>query len=304
MYSSLVDGIVTEPELMVVPFDDHAFIRGHAVFDTATLAGGKVCRLGIHLRRLFDSARDARLKLPFGPTEEENLARITEIVCKTCVASGLRDGNIRFFLSAGPGNFFIFSDGCEPAFYCAVYTGKFGILEPADECTVRCDSVPMKPPILARVKSNNYMLNCLTAMSAKDKGGTRGIHVRDDGTVAESCIANVFVITQDRVMLTPTFDGILAGTTVRKLMELAKKHLVGEQGLLREVRQEVVPAAALGAAAEICLTGGDTHMYPVRSLDGKVVGDGQTFPVANALFKLLMQDVAADTEDQIPLNYQ
>merc|ERR1719356_870860 len=99
----------------------------------------------------------------------------------------------------------------------------------------------MKPPLLARVKSNNYMLNCITAIEAQKKGGRYGILIRDDDTVAEGCVVNCVCVTNDGVMLTPAFGDILSGTTVRKAMELAKAFLVGEKGLLREVRQEVVP---------------------------------------------------------------
>ena len=34
-YSSQLGGIVTDPALMVIPFDDHMVHRGHGIFDTA-----------------------------------------------------------------------------------------------------------------------------------------------------------------------------------------------------------------------------------------------------------------------------
>ena len=34
-YSSQLGGIVTDPVLMVLPFDDHMVHRGHGIFDTA-----------------------------------------------------------------------------------------------------------------------------------------------------------------------------------------------------------------------------------------------------------------------------
>lgn len=303
MYSSLVDGIVVDPELMSVPIDDHALVRGHAIFDTATLAKGRVYRLSIHLDRLFASAKDARLRLPFGPSEEENRRRITDIVCRTCVASGCRDGGIRYYLSAGPGNFGITSDGCEPAFYCVVLASAIpGLdLRAIDEVTVR--SVPMKPPLLARVKSNNYMLNSLTAMAAQDRGGRFGILLREDLTVAEGCIVNCALVTADRALVTPAFGDILSGTTVRKAMQLAERHLVKDGGLLREVRQEVVPLATLQSAVEVMLLGGDTHLLPVKTLDGKQVGDGKAGPVATELYRLLVEDAEKGEDEHIDLKY-
>jgi 4-amino-4-deoxychorismate lyase len=306
MYSSLVDGIVTDPDLMIVPLDDHAFVRGHAVFDTATLSQGCVYRLGIHLDRLFASARDARLKLPFGDSEEENRTRITDIVCATCVASGRKDGSIRYFLSAGPGNFNFTSAGCEPSFYCVVYGALMGGFDfkAIKETTMRISEVPMKPPLLARVKSNNYMLNCITGMEAQKKGGTFGIAIRDDDTVAEGCVVNCACITKDRVLLTPQFGDILSGTTIRKAMALVQANLVGDGKPLQAVRQEIVPLTTLKAAEEVMLMGGDTHLWPVSHIDGEPVGRGIAGPVAKQIYELLLQDANTESsEDHIKLHY-
>lgn len=42
MYSSVVDGITTDPAAMVLPLDDHMVHRGHGVFDTAMIINGLV----------------------------------------------------------------------------------------------------------------------------------------------------------------------------------------------------------------------------------------------------------------------
>jgi len=306
MYSSLLDGIVTDPDLIVVPFDDHGFIRGHAVFDTASLSKGRIYRLGVHLDRLFASARDARLELPFGKSEDENRRRITDIICRTSVASGRRDGSIRYFITGGPGSFGITSAGCEPAFYCVVFDRIKGLGSKAiSEATVRLSKVPMKPPLLAQVKSNNYMLNCLTAMEAQANNGTMGILVRDDDTIAESCVLNCCVVTEAGVLITPPFEGILAGCTVRKTLELARAHLLGQGGLLTEVRQEILPLATVKAAKEVFLTGGDTHLLAVHTLDGEKIGNGEApGPVAEKLLQLLEQEAEnGTTEEHIQLEY-
>ena len=46
-YSSQLGGIVTDPALMVIPFDDHMVHRGHGIFDTAGLVDGKIYDLEI-----------------------------------------------------------------------------------------------------------------------------------------------------------------------------------------------------------------------------------------------------------------
>src|SRR5881628_4148488 len=63
-YSSQLGGIVTEPALMVIPFDDHMVHRGHGIFDTAAIVDGKIYDLEAHLDRFLRSAGLARLALP------------------------------------------------------------------------------------------------------------------------------------------------------------------------------------------------------------------------------------------------
>ncbi|CAJ1368899.1 unnamed protein product [Effrenium voratum] len=302
MYSSLVDSIITDPEMMVIPLDDHSIVRGHAVFDTCTLADGKVYRLGIHLDRLFKSAKLAKLKLPFGDSEEENRSRITDIVCQTCVASGLKDAGVRFFLTAGPGNFGFTTAGCEPAFYVSVLTAeKVAEAKGIGEALVPETEVPMKPALLATLKSNNYLLNCMLAIAAQERGGRFGINIRTDGTVAEGCVANCGIVTKDKVFITPPFDGILAGTTVRKAMELAKKHLMGEA--LKEVRQEILHKDQLFAAQEVIMFCGDLGVFPVTTLDGCTIASGEVGPVGKELKRLIWQVAFEGTEEHIQLTY-
>ncbi|CAJ1403050.1 unnamed protein product [Effrenium voratum] len=302
MYSSLVDSIITDPEMMVIPLDDHSIVRGHAVFDTCTLADGKVYRLGIHLDRLFKSAKLAKLKLPFGDSEEENRSRITDIVCQTCVASGLKDAGVRFFLTAGPGNFGFTTAGCEPAFYVSVLTAeKVAEAKGIGEALVPETEVPMKPALLATLKSNNYLLNCMLAMAAQERGGRFGINIRTDGTVAEGCVANCGIVTKDKVFITPPFDGILAGTTVRKAMELAKKHLMGEA--LKEVRQEILHKDQLFAAQEVIMFCGDLGVFPVTTLDGCTIASGEVGAVGKELKRLIWQVAFEGTEEHIQLTY-
>src|SRR3990170_8481241 len=63
-YSSQLGGIVTDPALMVLPFDDHMVHRGHGIFDTAGLVDGKIYDLEAHLDRFLLSAERSKLRLP------------------------------------------------------------------------------------------------------------------------------------------------------------------------------------------------------------------------------------------------
>src|SRR3954468_21424937 len=63
-YSSQLGGVVTDPALMVIPFDDHIVHRGHGIFDTAGIVDGKIYDLEAHLDRFLGSAERSKLRLP------------------------------------------------------------------------------------------------------------------------------------------------------------------------------------------------------------------------------------------------
>src|SRR5262245_63635998 len=83
-YSSQLGAIVTDPALMVIPFDDHMVHRGHGIFDTAGLVDGKIYDLEAHLDRFLVSAKRSKLRLPCSREE------IRDIIVKTTAVSGQR----------------------------------------------------------------------------------------------------------------------------------------------------------------------------------------------------------------------
>src|SRR5437773_5344932 len=95
-YSSQLGGIVMDPALMVIPFDDHMVHRGHGIFDTAAIVDGRIYDLEAHLDRFLRSARLSRLTLPCSREE------MRDLIVRTTAASGQRDGAIRYWISAGP----------------------------------------------------------------------------------------------------------------------------------------------------------------------------------------------------------
>ena len=292
MFSSYLGGVVTDPALMTVPLDDHMVHRGHGVFDTCSLVNGRLYRLGIHIDRLLASAAGARLNL--GWSRDELIAMVVD----TAASSGARDGIVRYWLTAGPGGFSFMPAECEETcFYCVVLDpmnfGASGFDPMRDgfhEATV--SETPMKPPLLAQIKSNNYLLNVLTHLEAADGGGTFGIIVDDDGFIAEACVLNVCSISHDGVLVTPPFEGILHGTTMRRLLDLAGSTLIGE-GLLTGVEQRQLRADEARAGGELIMSGGDTHVFPVVSWDGAPIGDGKVGPVAQRLHELIEAETAS-----------
>ena len=284
-YSSQMGGIVTDPALMVLPFDDHMVHRGHGIFDTAGLVNGKIYDLEAHLDRFLLSAE--RSKLRIAPPR----ADMRDIIVKTTAASGRRDGSIRYWLSSGPGSLELTpAAGSEPGFFVMVFAG---LVYPERWLTqgvkVMTTTYPIKAPIYAITKATNYLPNVLMQMEAKEKGFDNGVFLDEDGNVGESSNMNVAFVTRDGVLVHPRFDHILAGCTSIRLLELAEN--LRDQGLLKAIAVRDVPAAEARTAREMLLVGSSVKVAPIVQWDDRMIGDGKPGPVASALLKLLDDDM-------------
>jgi 4-amino-4-deoxychorismate lyase len=218
-YSSQLGGIVTDPALMVLPFDDHMVHRGHGIFDTAAIVDGKIYDLEAHLDRFLRSARLSRLTVPCSREE------MRQIIVRTTAASGKRAGSIRYWISAGPGSLGLPpAAGAEPGFFVMIFAGlSYPETWMTEGLRVMTTTYPIKPPLYAVTKSTNYLPNVLMQMEAQAAGLDNGVFVDEAGNVGESSNMNVAFVTEGGVLQHPKFDHILSGCTSLRLLELARR---------------------------------------------------------------------------------
>lgn len=295
-YSSQLGGIVTDPALMVIPFDDHMVHRGHGIFDTAAIVAGKIYDLEAHLDRFIRSARNSKLKLP---GREE----MRDIIVRTTAASGRRDGSIRYWASAGPGNLSLTpAAGAEPGFFVMIFAG---LVYPeawyTDGLRVMTTTYPIKPPLYAVTKSTNYLPNVLMQLEAQESGLDNGVFVDESGNVGESSNMNVAFVGADGILKHPKFDHILSGCTSLRLLELAPA-LQGRK-LIQGVQVCDIPVGEARAAREMMLIGSSIEVAPIVQWDRKPIGDGKPGPVAQALRELLKEDMRSGRERLIEVPY-
>ena len=240
MYSSVVDGIVTEPEMMTVPLDDHMVHRGRtflsssqnhnttttthktdAVFDTCNVKDGQVYGLDFHIDRILSSATKARID-----TSKLSKERMRQIILSTISASKRSDDIfVRYWLSAGRGDFGVSSSGCDGGsqFYVMVHKDVHNHDDtetrvPRRAVSISTSSIPEKPPLLATTKSNNYMINAIVALEAERLGGDFGLQIDvDSDTILESSVSCVAIVNRHGCLVTPTFDRVLPSTWCSRL---------------------------------------------------------------------------------------
>ena len=277
MYSSWAGGIVTDVELMMVPLDDHLVHRGDGVFEALYYTPKGMFEVDAHIDRMFNSAKMVGLEMPV--TKDE----LKDICQKVIDAAGEPEGQMRLYVSRGPGDF-------SPNPYSTVGSQLYVVAMPPspekpevyrDGVSACLSTVPVKPHPYAQIKSCNYLQNVMTKKESVDKGFDYAINVTADGKIAEGPTENLLVLTADRELVAPPFEYTLRGTTLLRAMAVAEElkaeldiKFVGEKEL-------VVPD--LENALELMTVGTTLGVCPVTSFEGSPVADGKVGVVAKRL---------------------
>ncbi|KEH40295.1 putative aminodeoxychorismate lyase [Medicago truncatula] len=286
MYSSIFGGITIDPEAMVIPMDDHMVHRGHGVFDTAAIMDGYLYELDQHLDRFLNSASRSKIDPPF---DRES---IRKILIQTVSASKCRKGALRYWLSAGPGDFQLSPSGChQSALYAIVIQDMSPAVASVKSRGVKVitSSIPIKHPKFAITKSVNYLPNVLSKMEAEEAGAFAGIWLDDEGFVAEGPNMNVAFVTKEKELIMPYFDKILSGCTAKRVFTLAEGLL--KQGKLQGIKMKNVTVEEGKKADEMMLLGSGVLVCPIVQWDEQVIGDGKEGPITHALSNLIVEDM-------------
>lgn len=199
------------------------------------------------------------------------------ILIQTVSVSSCKKGSLRYWLSAGPGDFQLSPSGCpEPALYAIVIQDES--LFDSRGIKVVTSSIPIKPPQFATMKSVNYLPNVLSKMQAEENAAYAAIWLDAEGFVAEGPNMNVAFVTGENKLLMPPFEKILSGCTAKRVLTLAEK-LVHE-GKLKGIRVGDVTVEEGRSAKEMMLIGSGVLVKAVVQWDDQDIGDGKGRDVA------------------------
>ncbi len=286
MYSSVYGGIVKDPVLMMIPLDDHMAHRGDGIFETMKCVDGNIYNMKAHLERLSHAASVLAHNLPY------SLEETGRIVVETVRAGGEKNCLIRLFVSRGSGSFGVNPYDCPKAhLYVAITRHKY--LSPAvykKGVRLKTSKIPVKHPFFATIKHCNYLANVLMAKEVKDAGVDFVAAFDGNGHLAEGATENIGIVTQDRKLLFPKLEGILCGTTMMRVVELAREKLVSS-GELEGTDFTDIDRTAMLKAEEVLVVGTTPDVIGVTEFDGKPVGTGVPGGISVKLYDLMQADI-------------
>lgn len=290
MYSSVIDGIILEPVCMMVPIDDHIVHRGDGVFEAFNCFDGKIFNLEGHLSRLEKSCKLLEYDIPFSRAE------MVDIICATVKAGGHKECSVRLYISRGQGSFGVNPYDCVKCnFYVVITNRKAWFMDRHPEgASVDISKFSPKRDIFAVSKNCNYIVNVMMKKEAVDSGVDFVVAVDEYGYVGEGATENIGLITKDKRLLFPEIDGVLAGTTMLRVMELGKKLV--KAGELEGVGFAKLKLDDFKDALEVMMVGTTLNVTAVYEFCGHEISGGKPGEFAVKLNKMLIEEIYGNDE--------
>ena len=270
----------------LVPYEDakvhvltHALHYGTGVFEGVraydTPRGTAIFRHADHIDRLFRSAADYHMEIPFSKQE------IRAATHETIARNGLKECYIRPLVFRGAGPMGLYPLDCPVEVIIAVWEWGAYLGEEGQQRGVRAKvsswrRIPSDSLIPSAKASGQYLNSVLAKIEADKAGHEEAILLDGRGFVCESTGENLFVV-KDGAIATPGFaNDILGGINRASAIEIARD-------LGFEVVERDIARGELYHADELFMTGTAAELTPIREVDDLPVGDGARGPVTERI---------------------
>lgn len=281
-----VNGDLVPRDRAVVSVFDSGFVLGDGVWEGLRVRSGHPAFVERHLDRLFEGAK--AIMLDIGRTRAE----LTEAIYATLRANEMTDGvHVRLMVTRGvkstpyqdprvtigPATVVIIAEHKEPLPSTV-----------ADGITLFTTHVRRAAPDTLDPKLNAHSkLNDITAcIQAYTAGADEALMLDPHGFVA-TCNSTHFFIVDGPEVLTSDGRYCLAGITRGNVLEICRANGI-------PARETTFSLTDVYSASEAFVTGTFAGVVPVRSVDGRVIGDGRRGPMVERLQGLYRELVDTD----------
>jgi branched-chain amino acid aminotransferase len=245
-----------------------------------------IFRLREHVERLLDSAHICTMDVPY--TSEQLIQACLDTVKGNKMTSCyLRPLIYLGYGALGLGSLESPVRTMIATYEWGAYLGDEG-LKKGIKCMVSGFSRANGNAVMNKGKiCGQYVTSVLAKRMANKSGFDEALMLDPQGMVAEGTGENIFVVKHGVVRTPPTSSAILAGITRETAITLLR-----EQGV--EVREMPVARDELYTADEIFLTGTAAEITPVRDIDHRKIGRGESGPITQRLQKSFFSIVKGD----------
>jgi len=272
-------------EAMVSVFDS-GFVLGDGVWEGLRVADGHPLFLDAHLDRLYEGAKAIALDIGL------DRAALTDALYATLAANGMTDGvHLRLMVTRGTKRTPYQDPRASVGPATIVILPEFKLPKPetlSRGLSLFTVHVRRGFPDVQDPKLNSHSkLNCITAcIQAIEAGADEALMLDPHGFVA-TCNSTHFFIVRKGEVWTSSGDYCLGGITRGNVLQVCR-----EAGI-PAFEKNFSLTQVYGADEAFC-TGTFAGVVPVRSVDGRLLGDGNAGPMVGRLQALYRELAARD----------
>lgn len=253
-------------------------MTSNGCFETMRAYGGRIFRLDAHLDRLYASAQDLGVRLPWDRPEGARQLR------RALASSELKEAVVRIALLPQPDGRTTPSIVVQPATLPPASAYRRGIAL----VVVPTRKFPVST-IDNQAKYSARLASVMAVADAQLRGADEALWIDALGYVTESTASNFGIIRGQTIVTPPCWLGLLAGITRDILCELALS--------LRLPLQELpLTRHDVYNADEAFLTSTLKEILPVTTVDGRRIGKGSPGPVSKRLHRAFRQLVKREIQ--------
>lgn len=239
-----VNGKLIEAGTPVLAAANRSYRYGNGLFETLRWTGKGLPLIYYHADRLLHGMTVLKYEVPARFTAE----KIQEEITKLCIKNhGTKPARVRFSIFPGEGGLYDGSRKTEYIIETWPLTPEQGSFNTNGLVLGIYPDETKKPGFFSGLKSAEFLLYSMAATYATEQKWNDAIVLNQAGRVADTTIANLFIVKNGIICTPPIADGCVAGVMRKYLLE----HLP-DAGFT--VEEQTISPADLNQAGEIFLT--------------------------------------------------
>lgn len=266
-------GDVLDPAEPALHADDLGAVRGDGVFETILVRDGHPCRLDAHLDRLASSAS----MLGLGDVDADAWRSAVDLAARQWETTGSGEGAMRLFLSrgreGGTGETALITVAAVADRVAHARENGVSVMTLSRGYSIDAATSPW---LLLGAKTLSYATNMAALRHAANNGVDDVIYRSAEGFVLEGPRSTVLAVTGKRMATPPVEHGVLPGTTVDALFDVAP-----DAGF--QVVREPMRVADLLVADSVWLVSSVTLAARVHTLDATTFAEHESAPLIREL---------------------
>jgi branched-chain amino acid aminotransferase len=282
-----VNGELVPRDRAMVSVFDSGFVLGDGVWEGLRVRSGHPAFLERHLDRLFQGAQ--ALMLDIGRSRAE----LTAAIYETLRANEMTDGvHVRLMVTRGVKR--------------TPYQAPRVTIGPATVVIIAAHTEPLPAPVTdgialftthvrraapdtldPKLNSHSKLNDILACIQAYTAGADEALMLDPHGFVATCNSTHFFIVTRDDEVLTSDGRYTLAGITRANVLDICRASDI-------PARETTFSLTDVYSSREAFVTGTFAGVVPVRSVDGRTIGDGRRGPMVERLQGLYRELVDAD----------